>query len=427
MVIVMDKNKIDMLVNKYKTEMIENLSEFVNINTIFDQDSVDEKNPFGLGISKGLEFFYNLAKKDGFKVVNYDNYCVEVSYGEGEIFDILAHCDVVSISDTWNFPAFTKKYDDKYIYGRGTQDDKGPLLAAYYALKIIKEENIKSNKKIRFIVGGNEESGSKCLQYYYKTLKKEYPKLGFTPDAQFPLINGEKGITRLKVSCNFNNKQIKSIKGGNALNIVIDKVLVKIGNETKTYLGKAAHASKPELGKNAFINALEELKKEYIDLNKIYDDFKDYYGKGLNIDTIDEKLGNLTMNIGKVDLTDGILNVFLDIRYPFGITPKIMKENIEDKGYKCDILEEENPIYVDENSKLVKTLLDCYDLFLNTTSKPITIGGGTYAKSSKNVVAYGMLFEDDIDLMHQDNEKISIEHYILGCKIYLKAISELIK
>jgi len=419
----MNKEKIEEIILSYKKEMLENLSEFVSINSIYDETSVYEKNPFGRGVSKALEYFCDLAKKDGFDAINYDNYCVEVSYGEGEIIDILAHCDVVDVSSSWEFNPFSKYYDDKYVYGRGTQDDKGPLLAAYYALKAIKDNNIECNKKIRFIVGGNEESGSKCLEYYYKSLKKEYPSLGFTPDARFPLINGEKGITRIEVIYHNLNSDFYYIKGGRALNIVMDEVTIN----DKTYYGKACHASTPEMGINAFILALKELKDNYKDLEKIYDDFNDYYGKGLGIDCFDDKLKDLTMNIGKVELNNGDLTITLDIRYPLGITPLKMKEEIEKRGYSCKILMEEDPIYMDENCSLVKTLLDSYNYFISGDNKAFTIGGGTYAKSSKNVVAFGMLFEDDLDLMHQDNEKIRIDHYLLGSKIYLKALLELIK
>ena len=106
---------------------------------------------------------------------------------------------------------------------------------------------------------------------------------------------------------------------------------------------------------------------------------------------------------------------------------KIEYECYSQKGYKCEVLMDESPIYMDEDSELVKTLLESYDYFVEGKSKAYTIGGGTYAKSSKNVVAFGMLFEDDLDLMHQDNEKIRIDHYLLGSKIYLKALLELIK
>ena len=203
----------------------------------------------------------------------------------------------------------------------------------------------------------------------------------------------------------------------------MDEVLIN----DKLYMGKSAHASTPEKGENAFINALKELKDKYDDINKIYEDFSSYYGAGLAIDCYDEKLKNLTMNIGKVELKNHDLVITLDIRYPLGITPDKMKEEIEKRGYTCNILMDEKPIYMDENSTLVKTLLDSYNHFVQGDNKAFTIGGGTYAKSSKNVVAFGMLFEDDLDLMHQDNEKIRIDHYLLGAKIYLKALLELIK
>ena len=422
----MNKEEIVLTIDSYKKEMLDRLSEFVSINSIYDESTVNDKHPFGKGVSASLEYFYNLAKSDGFEVTNYDNYCVEVSYGEGEILDILAHADVVDVSNRWEFDPFSKYYDDRYVYGRGTQDDKGPLLAAYYALKAIKDNNIKCNKKIRFIVGGNEESGSRCLEYYYNHLNKEYPSLGFTPDASFPLINGEKGITRVKVISSV-NKDFTCISGGKALNIVMDELLVEVNGKKVTYTGKGAHASTPYKGESAFIKFLDEYKDEYADIKRLYEDFNDYLGKGLGIDSYDEKLKELTMNIGRVEIINNNLEITLDIRYPTSTSASLIKESIEKKGYLCEVLMDESPIYMSEDSTLVKTLLESYDYFIEGKSKAFTIGGGTYAKSSKNVVAFGMMFEDDLDLMHQDNEKIRIDHYLLGSKIYLKALLELIK
>ena len=422
----MNKEEISLVIDSYKKEMLDRLAEFVSINSIYDDSSVSDKNPFGKGVSSALNYFYNMAKNDGFEVVNYNNYCVELTYGEGELFDILSHCDVVDVSSRWEFDPFCNYYDDRYVYGRGTQDDKGPMLAAYYALRTIKDNNIKCNKKIRFIVGGNEESGSRCLEYYYNHLNKEYPSLGFTPDASFPLINGEKGITRVKIITNI-NKDFTKINGGKALNIVMDELVVEVNNKELIYTGKGAHASTPYKGESAFIKFLIDYKDKYEDIMRLYNDFNDYLGKGLGIDSYDDKLKELTMNIGKVELIGNSLEIVLDIRYPESTNVKTIKENIEKRGYKCEVLMDESPIYMSEDSKLVKTLLESYDYFVEGKSKAFTIGGGTYAKSSKNVVAFGMMFEDDLDLMHQDNERIRIDHYLLGSKIYLKALLELIK
>ena len=207
----------------------------------------------------------------------------------------------------------------------------------------------------------------------------------------------------------------------------MDEVTIKTNSKLLKYKGKPAHASKPEMGENAFIIALNDLKEEYRCFKKLYNDFKDYYGSGLNINCYDEQLKNLTMNIGKVYLENARLHLILDIRYPLETNANHIKKIIESKGYKANILMDEKPIYIDENSPLVKTLMDSYNQFMNMETKPYTIGGGTYAKSSKNVVAYGMLFDDDMDLMHQDNEKIRIDHYLLGAQIYLNALINLIK
>ena len=150
----------DTITSFYHEELMENLSKFVAINSVYDELSVDKNNPFGVGVSDALSFIANLAEKDGFTVTNYGNKVVEILSGEGRNITILAHADVVPAGTGWDQNPFQMVDRGDRLTGRGVSDDKGPLLAAYYAMKAVRDNHLQGDYQIRFIVGGNEESGS---------------------------------------------------------------------------------------------------------------------------------------------------------------------------------------------------------------------------------------------------------------------------
>ena len=196
----MKKTKYDKLTAKFQKPLLKSLEEFVAIDSSYDESTVNETNPFGAGVSDALNYITNLARSDGFEVTNYDNKIVEILYGRGnKNLTIMAHADVVPAGDGWIDPPFKMTEKKGVLYGRGVSDDKGPLLASYYALKALRDEGLLGGYEIRFLVGGNEESGSLGMHHYFKVLKKKQPTLGFSPDSDFPLIYAEKGITNFTV------------------------------------------------------------------------------------------------------------------------------------------------------------------------------------------------------------------------------------
>ena len=268
----------------YEKELIENIRKWCAIDSKYNETTRDAANPFGKGVSEALDFFANLAKENGFKVTNYDNYVVEAILGKGsKNITIMAHADVVTEGTGWDQNPFEVVEKKGVLYGRGVADDKGPALAAFYALKGLKEANmLGEDYQIRFLVGGNEERGSLCMEHYFKTLKKPQPTYGFSPDSSFPLIFAEKGIFNFEATTKLKTRGLISIHGGVASNSVIEKCVVKL--ELNDYLipyvytnypdvqiytsddvvrltftGLAAHGSVPQNGKNAGMMALEFL------------------------------------------------------------------------------------------------------------------------------------------------------------------------
>ena len=171
-------------------EMITNIGRLVAIDSQLGMPG--EGKPFGEGPAEALKEGLKIAEELGFKTVNLDNYCGYAEMGEGEeIVGIAGHLDIVPVGGDWTYDPFKLTREGDYIYGRGTTDDKGPVIEALYAMKLLRDSGVKLNKRVRLIMGCNEETGSKCMEHYNEV--EEELSCGFTPDANFPCIHGEKG------------------------------------------------------------------------------------------------------------------------------------------------------------------------------------------------------------------------------------------
>ncbi len=444
----------DELLNKYHDEALNTLKQFVSIDSSYDKKSVSEADPFGKGVSKALNYITGLAIKDGFRAINYDNKVVEISYGEGDKdILVLAHADVVPATGKWSYNPFEVTLKDDILYGRGVSDDKGPLICCYYALKAIKENNLAKDYKIRFVIGGNEENGSECVKYYFDTLKKPQPTYGFTPDSEFPIVYGEKGFINFNIKGSLKLEHLISITSGVAYNAVIDKTIIKVDDEkifnllsnknlidestfkdgvyTIIHYGKSAHGSTPELGVNSSIEILNALKEYYKD-NEQFINLMNFItpldGSGLNIEGYSKDMGNNSFNVGLLNYGKDIIDIGVNFRYVNGCDENIIKNNIVAnlKDYKISFLESSKLLYFDKKSPLIKTLLKSYQrVSKDKKSKPITTGGGTYAKEANNTVAFGMQHADFPTHMHEADEQIRLSDFYLAMKIYLDAILSL--
>ena len=452
----MKKTKFDKLTSKYQKELLKSLEEFVSIDSSYDPNTVNETNPFGAGVSDALNYITNLARSDGFEVTNYDNKIVEILYGRGnKNLTIMAHADVVPAGDGWIDPPFKMTEKKGVLYGRGVSDDKGPLLASYYALKALRDEGLLGGYEIRFLVGGNEESGSLGMHHYFKVLKKKQPTLGFSPDSDFPLIYAEKGITNFTVKAKVEVPGLISIKGGTASNAVIDKCELKVDLNldflkfimeryhrheaeiltvddvtTVTFFGKAAHGSTPEKGVNAGMMALKSIaefskNESLLRLVKLYEPLD---GKGYGCSATNKEMGHNSSNMGLISYKDGVIELTINFRYINSCDYKELVASIKEanKGFEVKLGENNPVLFYPQDSELIKTLLKAYQEETgDLKSKPLAIGGGTYAKCADNVVAFGMQFPGFDSLMHSPGEMTKKEDLFKAMSIYARAIYEL--
>ena len=444
-------------INDYKENGLFLLSKLISFKSVLEEFDPNSDEPFGADNKKALDFILEYAKKDGFKVFNDDNYAGHIEFGNGEeLLGILCHLDVVPVADQdWNHDPFTLTIEGDKMYGRGTTDDKGPLAAAYLALKILKDSGFEPKKRIRLIMGCDEESGSRCLRHYFKT--QELPGLGFSPDAEYPLIYGEKAHMNYNFIGNLKNDEIiVELTSGNRYNIVPAKASMKLNKDLKKeYLeflnknnyqgevvddcyfayGKASHAMVPDKGLNASFILFEFLNEVHpTTLSKFFVNCLtfDPFGKKLGYDLYSEEMLELTSNVGVVKIKDGKILVGMDCRVPLESHKDKMVECISNasKAYDLDyeILSFGGYHYVDPNGTLVKTLMNAYqEVSGDYESKPMVIGGGTYAKFIKNCVAFGPTFPGREDVCHIADEYLLLSDFLDNVKIYVKAIYDLTK
>lgn len=448
------------LVEKYRNELIEKLAKLVNIESVYGE--AEEGAPFGKGPKEALLTALDMLDQDGFKTVNLDNYVGYAEMGEGDdIIGIIGHLDVVPAKkeDGWDTDPFAQTEKDGILYGRGVSDDKGAVVASMIAMKVIRDLEIPLNKRIRLIMGTNEESGSKCLEYYVK--KEGDVTYGFTPDGDFPGVYGEKGM--IKASYHSLNTNILDIEGGSVSNIVCSKCTIKVeknsyspktlkeyfnqknltysieegtDSDTITVLGVAAHASLPHLGVNAISELFMALKRAgYQDL------FVDFYCSHFGLETdgslfgaaCKDEYGALTSNNGVIRMKDGVITGTIDMRSPVSMNVKqvvrqMQEENkLKDEGGEIVIERTVDPLFYPPESTLVTSLLKAYrDVTGDTETEPMTIGGGTYAKEIGNTIAFGCAFPGKDYRIHNVNEWVEIDELLLQAEIYVQAIINLL-
>ena len=449
---------VEKIFEPYYKNYIDDLFGLIRIPGVLDKyDETNKEAPFGLPIRKSLDYMLDLAKRDGFNAVNVDNYGGFIEWGEGdEVVVILCHLDVVPATGNWTNPPFDPIIKEGRIYARGSSDDKGPLMSTYYALKMLKDKGYVPNKKLRFFFGCDEESGSRCLERYIE----KYPECdyGFSPDAQFPCIYAEKGISVIEFRGKSNDERLVSFKSGTAANVVPDKATATLkdinleeefysfasqnnlkaevnGNEYTLY-GEAAHGSTPEKGINAALYLAYFLK---FNLNDNFIDFLsdylfcDFIGEKLGLEVPDKEMGHTSSNPAIFTLENGEYRIIDNVRYTKSFDFDEMMNKLKDKLGKMNIslkvLSNSPYHYVSKNSILVRELLKSYNKwtpFLSEKDRePISIGGGTYARDFKNAVAFGCIFPGEEESMHMPDESADIHNLILSAFIIQDAIRNL--
>ena len=440
-------------------DLIRDLQGCIRIPSVYQAD--DSGYPYGKPVHECLEFMLKCAADMGFRTHNMDNQVGWAEYGEGdEMVAVLGHLDVVPEGDGWTVDPYGGEVKDGRIFGRGTMDDEGPTVAALYALKAIKDSGVKLNRRIRIIFGLNEETGSADMKYY-ASHGGEVPVMGFTPDGEYPVINGEKGLINETYTCNFTQTgplYLKSMVGGTAHNIVphfaradfrceasLADQVAAMSSEGITITrtgdgvlieaaGVSAHGGTPHEGVNANGRLAQFLAKLPLEgqlavairflAEKIG---MEYDGTSLGIAMEDDLSGPLTNNFGVMNATENELVVKLNYRYPVTKTyedcgPQVI-EQFAQAGFELTGAVRKNRLYMPAESELIQRLMKVYtDCTGDYESKPKSIGGGTYAKMLPNVVAFGPIFPGDEVREHKPDEFMELSRLLDNANILAEAM-----
>lgn len=408
--------------------------------------------PFGAAIDQALRKALQLAADLGFRIQYGDRgYYGYAEIGEGEeMLGILGHLDVVPPGKLgeWEHGPFDPIEKEGMLYGRGTQDDKGPLLASLFAVKALMDAGVKFNKRVRFIFGTDEETLWRCIKRYVE--KEEIPNFGFSPDSRFPVTYAEKGVLQLRLE-GPNESGIR-LSGGSAFNAVPDSILYdgrhqdeladkldhlgfayerhKEGIEVK---GRAAHAMIPEEGLNAIARlciALDAIDIQSRAINFVAQEIgQDPYARRVFGDIADEPSGKLKFNIGKIELGE-TEELSIDIRIPVTVSREEIVTELVATAASYGLAYKEydwlGPIYIPLDHFMVTTLMNVYRQYSgDLITPPRASGGATYARAIPNCVAFGALTVDETLTEHQPNERTVLANLYQAMEIYAHAVYEL--
>lgn len=456
-------NELEKRIKFYQEELLMDLQRLVQIASVRDVTSVKEDAPFGDGIRCAMDAFLDIAKRCGFTVHDVDGYAVYANIEDRDDYiGVLAHLDVVEAGDLklWDSDPFTLVQKGDMLYGRGVNDDKGPLLAALYAARLLKEEGISLKHDIRIIAGGAEETTWECMEHYFA--KHKQPVMGFSPDGNFPIVNGEKGILQYELV--FSAQQDKEenmithIHCEKPINYVCDHIELHIRYPQKDltayakqadsiryeeeravliYRGRTSLSRNPQRGENALWKLCEDLCDfpfaqhgfhELLQYIKVYlsDDF---YGEKSGLYHEDEEMGKTSICPMALTMEKDTFRLRIDYRYIHGVDIAKAKEHIKTcaKGYHADfaVLNEKRMLYVPQTSPLIRALKAAYKQAMHEEAEVFTKGGASYARTLDCGVAFGATFEGEDPRPHMPNEQMPLSSLLKACEIYYYALKKL--
>lgn len=442
-------------IDAMRAEIIAAVQDAVRIESV--RGEAEPGAPYGARPRAALDYALALGEKLGFRTGNMDNRVGWIEYGEGEeMVGVLGHLDVVPAGEGWSYPPFGAEIHGGKLYGRGVLDDKGPVFGAIYGLKAIRDLGIPLGRRIRVIFGTDEECGCSCVQHYIEN-GGEMPTIGFTPDADYPLIFCEKGTTNVILGGKVRDRgrfRVLELMGGTAPNVVTPRCRLVVDGEIevepgdgisvrresgKTIVeaeGLGAHGSTPALGVNAAVRLLHAVRNNRFggDFQRMMDFILEQLGtetdgKTLGVFYSDAETGETTVNLGVVRYDGESMSFTLDIRYPKNAVPAEVKARMErassQYGLGIEKLWQVPILYVPKDSELVRKLMDVYRAQTGRSEEPLAIGGGTYAKSFPNMVGFGPVFPGDPEVIHQPNECADLDKLMLSVQITAAAMVEL--
>lgn len=449
---------IDAFIERNRENIISDIAELVAIPSV--EGEPEDGAPFGPGPKKALLKGLEIADRLGLDTKNCGDRMgvAEISGQSGEKYiATITHLDVVPAGDGWSADPFTMRRRDGYIIGRGVMDDKGPSVLCLYALKYFREKGVALRYTMRALLGTAEETGMGDVEWFLENCQA--PAFAFSPDADFPVVNGEKGILQGRLKAKAKLENIVSISGGFVRNAVPDKAEAVIKtDEAKlapaenisvsyenglahiTARGVAGHASHPE----GTVNAIGVLV-DYILASGAAGDGEEKFlrllqkllsssdGSGVGVQAADDVFTPLTIIGGMAGTEDGYMWQTFDCRYPTTTDGETIVSKLlaaADGCCEAQIVSDAKPFYVDANAPAIRACVNSYNDVTGENKKPFTIGGGTYARDFPFAVSFGPEHDDRpfpefAGGIHSVDEAANVDYFMEALKIYILAMIKL--
>ncbi len=460
-------SELNAYIEKNRERLVDDLRRLVEINSV--RTAAEAGKPFGPGGAEALSAAEEILRAHGYETVNYENYALDADLGPAPALMLLAHLDVVAEGDGWTRPPYRLTREGDLLYGRGVTDDKGPAMACLYAMDACRAVLGEPKTGVRLVLGSGEETGSEDMEHYFAAR----PRLRYTlsPDADYPLINIEKGRFAPRFSKTVDNDgpaAVAALEGGGTQNIVPGKAFAvvrgvpadaaseaarAVTEETGVTFeitaadaglriaasGVTAHAASPEKGKNAQTALLRllgrlpltpnGLTRALAFLEKLFP-FGETDGASAGVKMRDDCSGALTLNFGVLRLENGLLTGGIDIRSPVCFEGAALREAVRAAlaagGFAFTGDPAPKPAHcVPEDSPLVRTLLRVYETHTGQKGKCLAIGGGTYVHEIEGGVAFGVEFPGKDYRIHGADEVADLNELVLTAQMYADVIKEL--